>query len=100
MPIRTDLGGGADPLFLGHTWIFVGTITDGTGAPQDLTGCEFVWGLKTSAQASTDLVRKTLSSGVVLGDQTVDATKGSFQITVDPDDTKDLTYPIIGSFYY
>jgi hypothetical protein len=95
--IRKDLGGGDEPLFLGHTWIFSGRISDGSGAPQDLTGCTFVWVLKHS-QRGVDLVRKIIGDGIALGDQTVDATKGTFTITVNPADTDGIEWG--ASFYY
>jgi hypothetical protein len=76
-----------EPLVAGDSKIIAVTVRDEAGVVVDITDATAIaWQVKRTAGDAVPLVDKALASGVAItGGQA-----GVFEVTLDPDDTKDL----------
>ena len=68
------------------------TVVDGDGRPVDITGNDIRWQLARFATDDTPLISKSVGDGIAI----TDGPSGRFDVTLDPEDTAELS----GSYYY
>lgn len=79
-------------MFAGDTKILQVTVRDAASSVVDITGMLIRWQLAKTVKATEPLVAKAVGGGIVI----TDPTNGRFEVTIDPDDTLELS----GHFYH
>lgn len=80
----------------GDSQLLAGTITPPIGRTFSVPATELRFTLKVALSDETPFLQKTIGDGVTI--EASSTTAISYTVTIDPDDTSDLT--AAGSFYY